>query len=56
MRGTDDLGLMRTISYYYYNGKNINNAEAIKIAENWGKWKDLAAYYLIVAEISGIEP
>lgn len=31
-------------------------AKARKIAENWGKWKGLAAYYLIVAEIVGIEP
>jgi DNA-3-methyladenine glycosylase II len=51
----DDLGLRRTISHYYCNRKNINSAEARKIAENWGKWKGLAAYYLLVAEISGIE-
>ncbi len=52
----DDLGLRRTISYYYCNGKKINSAEARKIAEKWGKWKGLPAYYLIVAEISGTKP
>jgi DNA-3-methyladenine glycosylase II len=52
----DDLGLRRTISHYYCGGKNITSAEARKIAENWGEWKGLAAYYLIVAEILGIEP
>jgi DNA-3-methyladenine glycosylase II len=50
----DDLGLRRTISRYYCNGKPILSSEARKIAENWGKWKGLAAYYLIVAEIVGI--
>jgi DNA-3-methyladenine glycosylase II len=52
----DDLGLRRTISHFYCGGKQITSAEARKIAENWGKWKGLAAYYLIVAEIVGIEP
>lgn len=52
----DDLGLRRTISHFYCCGKQITSAEARKIAENWGKWKGLAAYYLIMAEIIGIEP
>ena len=52
----DDLGLRRTISNFYCGGKQITSVEARKIAENWGEWKGLAAYYLIVAEIVGIEP
>jgi DNA-3-methyladenine glycosylase II len=52
----DDLGLRRTISRYYCGGKPILSSEARKIAENWGEWKGLAAYYLIVAEIVSIEP
>ena len=39
----DDLGLRRTISNYYFDGKSIKSAEARKIAENWGEWKGLAA-------------
>ena len=50
----DDLGLRRTISHYYCGGKSITSTEARKIAENWGKWKGLAAYYLIVAEMPGV--
>lgn len=50
----DDLGLRRTISKYYCGGKPIVTTEARKIAENWGKWKGLAAYYLIVAEMMNI--
>jgi DNA-3-methyladenine glycosylase II len=52
----DDLGLRRTISHYYCAGKPITSTEARRIAENWGRWKGLAAYYLIVAENGGIEP
>jgi len=46
----DDLGLRRTIANYYRNGKKIASTEARKIAEPWGEWKGLAAYYLVVAE------
>jgi DNA-3-methyladenine glycosylase II len=52
----DDLGLRRTISRYYCGGKPITSTEARSIAKYWGRWKGLAAYYLIVAEIVGIEP
>jgi DNA-3-methyladenine glycosylase II len=51
----DDLGLRRVISHYYCGGKQITSAQAREIAEGWGKWKGLAAYYLIVASMFGIE-
>jgi len=50
----DDLGLRRVISNYYCEGKSIENAEAREIADAWGRWKGLAAFYLIMAEIKGI--
>ena len=46
----DDLGLRRIISHYYCGDKKISGAEARKVAERWGKWKGLAAFYLIIAE------
>ena len=52
----DDLGLRRTISHYYCNGKMITPAETRQIAKGWGKWKGLAAYYLVIAEMLGTEP
>lgn len=52
----DDLGLRRLIAHYYCREKGVTSAEAREIAELWGKWKGLAAYYLVVAEIVGIEP
>jgi DNA-3-methyladenine glycosylase II len=51
----DDLGLRRVISRYYRDGKGISSAEARQIGENWGKWKGLAAYYLVVADMKDIE-
>jgi DNA-3-methyladenine glycosylase II len=50
----DDFGIRRVISKYYCSGSPIKTAEARKIAEAWGRWKGLAAYYLIVAEVRGV--
>ena len=50
----DDFGIRRVISRYYCGGKPIKTAEAREIAKAWGKWKGLAAYYLIIAEVKGI--
>ncbi|MGQ9722000.1 MAG: DNA-3-methyladenine glycosylase 2 [Candidatus Jordarchaeum sp.] len=51
----DDLGLRRVISHYYCNDRKISGEEARRIAQNWGKWKGLAAFYLITAERLKIE-
>ncbi len=51
----DDLGLRRVISHYYCDGKIITGAEARQIAKVWGGWKGLAAYYLVVANMKGVE-
>ena len=51
----DDLGLRRVISRYYRDGKIISSAEARKIAESWGCWKGLAAYYLVVADMKDLK-
>jgi DNA-3-methyladenine glycosylase II len=50
----DDFGIRRVISRYYFGGKPIKTAEARRIAERWGSWKGLAAFYLIIAEIRDI--
>jgi DNA-3-methyladenine glycosylase II len=50
----DDFGIRRVISTYYCRGKPIKQAEAREIAKAWGKWKGLAAFYLILAEAKGI--
>jgi DNA-3-methyladenine glycosylase II len=50
----DDFGIRRVISTYYCGGRPIKAAEAREISEAWGKWKGLAAFYLIIAEVKGI--
>jgi DNA-3-methyladenine glycosylase II len=47
----DDLGLRRTISHFYCKDRKITGDEARRIAEKWGKWKGLASFYLIVADM-----
>ena len=51
----DDLGIRRVISRYYCGGKSIKTTEAREIAKSWGKWKGLAAFYLIIAEVKDIK-
>ncbi|MGA3198372.1 MAG: DNA-3-methyladenine glycosylase 2 family protein [Halobacteriota archaeon] len=52
----DDLGLRRSIAHYYCSEKTITSAQARGIAEQWGKWKGLAGYYLVVAGLLNIAP
>ena len=51
----DDLGVRRVTSRYYCGGKPIKSDEAREIAKSWGKWKGLAAFYLIIAESKDIK-
>ncbi len=55
MLPADDLGIRRVISTYYCGGKSIKADEAREIAKRWGRWKGLAAFYLIMAEVKGIK-
>jgi DNA-3-methyladenine glycosylase II len=50
----DDFGIRRVISTYYCGGRPIKTGEAREIAKAWGRWKGLAAFYLIIAEVKGI--
>lgn len=51
----DDIGIRRVISHYYCQDRKISSDEARKIAENWGKWKGLASFYLIIAEMVNVK-
>jgi DNA-3-methyladenine glycosylase II len=52
----DDVGTRRIIAQYYHNDNRMTADEARAFAEQWGKWKGLVAYYLEVADMSGIQP
>ncbi len=52
----DDIGLRRIISHYYCNDKKITSEQARKISEPWGKWRGLAAYYFVVADLLNLAP
>lgn len=51
----DDLGLRRCVAEYYTGGKLVSSDEARTIAENWKPWRGYASFYLIVAEMIGVE-
>ena len=46
----DDFGIRRVISRFFCASRSIKTAEARQVAESFGKWKGLAAFYLIIAE------
>ncbi|MDY9922713.1 DNA-3-methyladenine glycosylase [Methanobacterium sp.] len=50
----DDIGLQRVIAHFYHDDKKISAEEVREIASSWGKWRGLASYYLIVAELMDI--
>jgi DNA-3-methyladenine glycosylase II len=52
----DDIGIRRSISHFYFKDRRISAEEARSLAEKWGEWRGLAAFYLIVAEIKGLKP
>jgi DNA-3-methyladenine glycosylase II len=51
----DDLGIRRDVSRYCCGGRDITAAEVRMMAEPWGKWKGLAAFYFMTAARHGIE-
>jgi DNA-3-methyladenine glycosylase II len=51
----DDLGIKRTISHFYFDGKTTSSSQVRSLASRWGKWRGLASFYLIMAERIGAE-
>jgi len=50
----DDLGLKRYISQHYFDGKEITSMDVRGILDTFGRWKGLAAYYLLEADRIGL--
>jgi len=48
----DDLGVRRTVSRFYLNGKNISGDEVRKLTEKWDAFKRDIIFYLICVERS----
>jgi 3-methyladenine DNA glycosylase/8-oxoguanine DNA glycosylase len=42
--------MRRYVSHQYFDGNKIGSAEVREVAEGWGDWKGLAAYYLLEAD------
>jgi DNA-3-methyladenine glycosylase II len=50
----DDIGLQRIMAHFYRDDEKISAEEVREIASSWGKWRGLAGYYLIVADLMNI--
>ena len=50
----DDVALRRIIARFYRNGQHIAADEARDIADRWGRYKGLAAFYLVMADHLGM--
>ncbi|MCI5050210.1 MAG: DNA-3-methyladenine glycosylase [Rickettsiales bacterium] len=42
----DDIGLIRAIEKYYYDGNNIDKKQAFIYRDNWGPYNTVATWYL----------
>ncbi len=51
----DDLGIKRTVSRFYFDGKAASADQVRELARNWGEWSGLASFYLLMAERLRIE-
>jgi len=51
----DDLGVRRTISMFYYNGRSVGESEVSSFEEAFGNYASVAIFYLLVAMRRGIK-
>lgn len=52
----DDIGLQAKIAHYYGKEGRATSDDLRKVAENWGRYRGLGGYYLIMAHHVGVEP
>jgi DNA-3-methyladenine glycosylase II len=50
----DDISLQRIIGNFYGADEKLSSEKIREIAISWGKWKGLASYYLIMADLMNI--
>lgn len=41
-----DIGLIRAIEKYYFDGEKVSNAQIIEISSLWAPWRSVATWYL----------
>jgi DNA-3-methyladenine glycosylase II len=52
----DDIGLQAKMSHYYGKEGRASSDDLRRVAENWGEYRGLGGYYMIMAHHIGIEP
>ncbi len=51
-----DVGIRRALSRYFRDGVRMTAEEARELAGPWGRWKGLAAFYVMMADWLDISP
>jgi len=51
----DDLGVRRSISRLFFKGRPATADMVRDLANGWGNWRGLAAFYVIVADLYGMD-
>jgi len=41
-----DIGLIRAIEKYYFEGQRVSNAQIIEVSSLWAPWRSVATWYL----------
>ncbi|MHB8894409.1 MAG: DNA-3-methyladenine glycosylase family protein [Candidatus Geothermincolia bacterium] len=52
----DDIGLQAKMTHYYGKQGRATSDDLRRIAENWGEYRGLGGYYMIMAHHVGVEP
>lgn len=52
----DDVGIQAKMTYYYGREKRVTADDLRRAAENWGSYRGLGAFYLIMAHHVGLGP
>lgn len=52
----DDIGLQAKLAYFYGKEGKASSEDLRSVAENWGRYRGLGGYYMIMAHHIGLEP
>lgn len=52
----DDIGLQAKLAHFYRKGGRATSEDLRRVAQNWGEYRGLGGYYMIMAHHVGLEP
>ena len=52
----DDIGLQAKLAHFYRKDGRATSEDLRRVAQNWGEYRGLGGYYMIMAHHVGLEP